>query len=86
MPGTLYPGVKWPGNESDHICPFTAKAKYEWRYIVHTGAAETCFCYSFIELAQNNMSEGCKVVTVVESLRKMAVILVVMPCSLVEIY
>jgi len=53
---------------------------------VHNGAAETCFCYSYIELYQNNMSEGCKVVTVVESLRKKAVILVVMPCSLVEIY
>ena len=53
---------------------------------MHTGAAETCFCYKYIELSQNSMSEGCKVVTVVESLRKMAVILVVMPCSLVEIH
>ena len=86
MPGALYPGVKWPGTESDHISPFTAKAKYQWSYIVHTGAAETCFCYSCIQLSQNNMSEECKVVTVVEFLRKMAVILVVMPCSLVEMY
>lgn len=31
-------------------------------------------------------SERCKVVTVVESLRKMAVVWDVMPCSLVEIY
>ena len=86
MPGALYPGVKWPGNESDHSSPFTVKAKYEWSYIVHTGAAKTCFCYSFIELSQNNLLEGCKVVTGVESLKKMAVILVVMPCSLVEIH
>lgn len=64
---------------------FTAKAKYEWSYTVHTGAAEICFCYNFIELSQNNMSEGYKIVTVVESSKKMAVILVVMPCSLVEI-
>ena len=86
MRGALYPGVKWTGNESEHICPFTAKANYEWSYIVHNGAAETCCCYNFIELSQNDTSEGSKVVTVVEFLRKMAVILVVMPCSLLEIY
>jgi hypothetical protein len=48
VPGALYPGVKWQGNESAHISAFTAKVKYKWSYIVHTGAAETCFCYSFI--------------------------------------
>jgi hypothetical protein len=52
---------------------------------VHTGAAEICFCYIFIELSQNNTLDECKIVTVVESLRKMAVILIVMPCSLVQI-
>lgn len=39
--GAVSLGVEWPGHETNHLPPYSAKVNFEWRY---TSTPPTCLC------------------------------------------